>query len=555
MSGPAWTRRVAGIDSHRGLWPLGIEPVGFNLAKYQLPGITNATQHIRYLSFFSWVFWKFEQVMRARGRTGWTRAEQEAWKIRMENAMRAATLYHDPTFVGALGITSGPRVAADPHEPFEIANSDAASAFVPAAYSSPWRNLGCGETSGELVRWTPQVGLPLALAFESQLASADSADLALLFSEQPTIPAGVIHRLVDRLHLRPVEPDEPEHAPLLDMLFRLGTESRNPQWRERERRRSVTLTLLLEIAEQADGTLANHADIHRTFASGLLPSGAPFQPPSELTASLRVWQRYEERSAQKFALYGLWAEVYAAIGAGLHSVSAIAGRILGDIERSILARSWFGAGGLDQTVAEARSILRETLQRKGLRAGLAIHDLMAIVESPAVPADRAAASAVLLLGIIELWRMRAATLPEEARRFHRLYGAYRIDLETAAEDADARNSLPLGSYLRWVIEIYVLSQTLQIALDKAAQKQYRFFLARDVDGFRIAKPVNATAYIQYDEPRVSASYGLLKQLGLLDRAEGYHITHLGREVLDKARTYHASLAHDVQGSASATEVG
>lgn len=54
---PDWTEFCSNETPHRGLDPLGLESVGASIVQKQLlPGITNATRHIRYYSFFSWVF-------------------------------------------------------------------------------------------------------------------------------------------------------------------------------------------------------------------------------------------------------------------------------------------------------------------------------------------------------------------------------------------------------------------------------------------------------------------------------------------------------------------
>ena len=54
---PDWTDYVGGEEDHRGLDPLGLEALGAGIVRrLLLPGITNTTRHVRYYSFFSWLF-------------------------------------------------------------------------------------------------------------------------------------------------------------------------------------------------------------------------------------------------------------------------------------------------------------------------------------------------------------------------------------------------------------------------------------------------------------------------------------------------------------------
>ena len=110
MTYPDWTERVTDLSGHRGLWPLGLEPVGFSFARQLLPGLTNVTTDIRYYSFFCWAFWTFEKHLHAQGTTEFNPADQKRWLARLENLFRAATLYSDPDVLGLAGVTSAVRL-------------------------------------------------------------------------------------------------------------------------------------------------------------------------------------------------------------------------------------------------------------------------------------------------------------------------------------------------------------------------------------------------------------------------------------------------------------
>ena len=139
---PDWTKFTSDEHEHRGLDPLGLETVGANIVGTRLmPGITNATRHVRYYSFFCWVFWTYWKNKPKKGSV----SQQRKWRVRLENILRSATLYKDDQLGGLVGVTKAERINnLSANAEITVTGGDAASAFVPAAYSASFKALGCG---------------------------------------------------------------------------------------------------------------------------------------------------------------------------------------------------------------------------------------------------------------------------------------------------------------------------------------------------------------------------------------------------------------------------
>ena len=549
MTYPDWTERVRGLSSHRGLWPLGLEPVGFSFARQLLPGLTNVTTHIRYYSFFCWAFWTFEKHLRDRGMTEFHPADQRRWLARLENLFRAATLYSNPEVLGLAGVTKAVRLA-EADDSLAVDATDVPSGFVPALYSASWRNLRCGESTAGGVRLSEELGRPLARAYQETLERAASKhEIEELLSPAPTVPGSLVRKMADAMGLRPVAPDEPEHRRLRELLFRTERQSLNPEWRRLDASRSRSLALLLEFGRQGRGTIRNRFDIHRIFASGRLPDKRRFEVPAPYQDDFLIWERYQERQYERIALYGFWVLAYEAIRTGRRTPREICRWVQADLERSPVLLEWLGDDPLRLTVGEAEEAILERYRNLEY-PDLAADDLRVRILKPEPPADRAGAALLLLLLTVVVWRERRGQVPRWARELHKRYGRGRLALELLLEDVQSRQAESLSDLVQRVVEVYVLSQSLRVALEKFARGEYRFFIAQDQDGFRIVREENPARHLGYDQPRLQGAYRLLQGLGLIDLDAGYEITAAGEALLGELKGFHA----ETGGLANSTAV-
>ncbi len=542
MNYPDWTDNVKGLSSHRGLWPLGLEPVGFSFARQLLPGLTNATTGIRYYSFFSWAFWTYDQQLRERGSTEFDVADQKRWLSRLENLFRAATLYCNPNIVGLAGKSSAVRLN-DSDEFLELHATDVPSGFVPALYSASWRNLRCGEITPHGVRLSEELGRPLAQAYQATLENVATKDeIGVLLSGSPTVPASIVRKIAEAMQLRPVTPGEPEHPELLELLFRTRHRSSNLEWRAHDANRSRSLALLLEFAQQGNGTIEDRFDIHRIFASGQLPDKRHFEVPGPYMNDFLIWQRYQERQYEKISLYGFWAVVYDAIRARPRTARQICRWVQADLERSPILSEWLGDNPLRLTVAQAEEFVSDRYRSLSY-PDLAADDLRNRILKAEPPADRAGASLLLLLLVVVTWRERRRRLPEWADRIHQRYGRGRLALAVVVEDLQGLRAESVSDLVERVVEVYVLSQSLQVALEKFARGEVRFFIARGGKGFQVVRHEDPRSRLEYDRPRLEGAYRLLQGLGLVDLDAGYKITDAGRSWLEKLKRHHAETSH------------
>jgi hypothetical protein len=534
---PDWTEFTSDEVEHRGLDPLGLAAVGGSIVQRRLlPGITNTTKHIRYYSFFCWVFWTF---WGQRGRHG-RKSEQRKWRVRLENVFRAATLFKSP-FVGELiGVTKALRVdnlAAN--ELVRIDRDEAATAFIPANYSSSFRALGCGRwTSNGGAQLTP-LGEELAEAFDTAVRNCVGSGRALttILSDEPTVSVKAIKTIADGIWMRPVRPSEPEHGLLVELMLRLKNGDLGPA-SEFNEARSRSFGLLLEIAEQADGRITSSSDLHRIFAIGKLPSGRRFVPPKELDDDFEIWQRYQERQYLKIAIYSLWHEVVQML-AYRATKSAKGDELFVHFHKSLqtseVAEKWFGRRHTDRTVSYLQKLMLQEMRRHPHDFGRWAMELTESLHDLQLPsAERVGGAVVLLFLCSSYWGESANRLTHS--ELHREGGRERISLDSVWVDIQQMQVATLSEYVWWTVENYVLKQATRIAVDKLPD--YRFFIERDDAGYRLVKPQNPRSYLSYDPSRIESAYTLMSELKLIDLQEGFRVTPLGRSLLGRLRLHH-----------------
>ena len=545
---PDWTEFIADETSHQGLDPLGLGTIGGGIVQRQLlPGITNATRHVRYYSFFCWVFWTFWQKEKKTRRLS---SEQKKWRARLENVLRAATLWREPKLPGLVGIRKAISIAGlSPNDKVQIDGDDVVSAFIPAFYSSSFRALGCG-------RWTPEKGAQLtargeelAKAFDHVLRRSPGSRQALsaIFTNESFIPVKAVRAIADPIRIRQVESSEPEHRLLLELLVRLKTEN----YEENSQTRSRSFALLMEIVEQARGKISAADDLHRVFATGRLPNNKNFVVPNELWRDYEIWKRYQERQYVKLSIYSLWFEVVKVLDYRVSkeaTTQLLLAQLLKEFAKSKVAARHFGSGFMSSSVGKAQESIRKKLRTEPKEFGnsaIALVEAMRNIQQP--PPERIGSAIALLLLVASYWRNSRARI--EHSNLHRDGGRDRLSIEIISGDADQLERASLSEYLHWTVENYVLKQATKIAVEKLPD--YRFFILRDDGGYRLVRKDEASSsesYLSYDQSRIESAYALMSELQLVDLSEGYVLTQSGRNVLQKLRTHHTQKQPPVQSS-------
>jgi hypothetical protein len=536
---PGWTEYQRNDEEHQGVYPLGLEAVGsYMVSHFLLPGITDATRHSRYYSFFSWVFWTFLQEQKRQGRTSYKPNEFSGWLVRLENILRAATLDADKDFIGLVGRNKAVTCKDAKDGMLSIDQKVAASGFVPAAYSASFAALHCGQYKGKRAQLTPR-GEALAQAFNTAIASQRGGTEALkrILSNTPRIAVSTIKSVEHAIRIRPIASGEGEHPLLMDMLLSVPMQQREPDnGEERHLARSRTFGLILEIIEYGDGNVAGPNDFHRIFATGGLKGAAKFTPSPEFRNEFEIWKRYQERQVQKLGLYGLWHEVLdflSKLPRKTAPASEIVAHLLAHYAQSAVLNTWIGENSLAQTVAEADQKILERVKNHS-RFGGAAWSVDQQLYSATTIADRVGCSVVLLLMAPHFWSDGPSDLP--FRHLHNLGGRTRLCLSTFAKDVASRRTNTMAQFFRWAIESCVLAQSGRVALEKLSRGDFRFFVMRDESGYRLIKTQDRQQSLNYDASRLSGAINLLRSLSLIQGTQGLRLTLSGRSVLKKLRT-------------------
>jgi hypothetical protein len=532
---PDWTAFTSDETYHRGLDPLGLAAVGSRIVQRRLlPGITDATRHIRYYSFFCWVFWTFWQ----NGKRGGRLSEQRNWRARLENIMRAASLWGDPNIVELVGRRKTIRLAdMSPNAKIRIDNFHVVSAFIPAFYSSSFRALGCGKWTTDRGAQLTVFGEELAKTFDFGMrgSAASRVVLPTILTTERTITVKAVRIISEAIRIRAVQPVEREHSLLLELLFRLKTGSDQISWQARSR----SFALLMEIVEQAQGTILSDNDFHRVFATSHLPNKRNFIVPVEFLQDFEIWKRYQERQYVKLSIYSFWHEVIQILDyrpSKTASVQQMLSHFRGALGKSSVVLEWFGRGCLRLNLGEVQELLRRRLRAKPHEFG---NSAMALTETlmdiKRTSSERVGTAIVLLLFVSSYWTESQKQLKES--QLHREGGRSRLSLQSVATDVGHMGSFVLPDYLQWIVENYVFKQATKIAVEKLPD--YRYFIVRDDNGYRLVKKQNPFSYLSYDPSRIQSAFALMSELNLIHLSQGYRLTRAGRIVLQQLRAHHS----------------
>jgi hypothetical protein len=558
---PYWTAMRQSAGTEGGIWPLGLEQVGLRIEDDMLPGLTNQTAHVRYYSMFAWAFWKFAALTRASGREI-DSDEQFAWFRRVENAFRVASELAEPKGRGLVGSRAirnqwdridrrGARVS--------LVDDTPASAWAP--YGASFREMRCARLTGQptpdVVQLLHPVGTALAKAFDSQLrATADGRRLiAVLTSNADSVPVDLLRNVGDEFTLRQVEPGEPEHLPLLEMLApHAQREDSAPDLvlaRQRDRARSRTIGMFLDLAKQSAGAIADVGDLYRVFAGGALRNGSAYRPPGVFMNEFLRWRRYQERQHQKLALYGIWREILELLRSrrrGWASATDIIDHLRAKAATSPTLIEWCGRNPLAVTVKTAAARVAKRVRDWPDSATTAPFVLARklIGSTPAEGDSACGVAIVTAIAAVAQWELRRDTevMPETIQAIHRWGGRQRIALTIFAADVRERDSLTLDGLLTWMAETCVIGQSLHVAVEKwVDQRQDRFFIAPEGNGYALTLEQDFRR-LGYDGGRVSSAFRLIEGLGLVTDTNGVRITTTGKQALSAIRQHHEGLARD-----------
>lgn len=542
VSFPTWTKRGTGLGDHRGLAPLGLEPVARRFVDELMPGITSSTWHVRYYSFFAWVLWTFHRQTET-GMFPRTDARQAWWIGRMENLLRFSTLYADPLRTGIVGVDEAKTILLpdQPDGPVEVGRALRASAFVPAYYKSSFLGLGCAEPEGRAVSLTLGTGFPLAEAFHQRLLDVPNSaeELRLLLAPTETVPMRVIQKFADALRLRDVPPTDPENAQLADLLLRVRQPRQASGFFAADRARTRSFVLLLDLLRQARQPL-DRWDFHAIFTSGHLPDGRQPHVPDYLLNTWVRWQRYQEREHERVALYALLHAVVPLIREQQHSQGAATTVTLTEAlweaaDHAEIVDTWLGGRLSDLTVSEAQEKMLSRFDPSGMSDVYGIEALSWEVQQARTRGEIAGGAVLLLLLVTGNWRQIRDSVPEWARLVHTRGGAGRISLEVLTAALETQGSEPIRRLFQWLMETCVLGQSISVAAEKLASRAYRFFIAVGDDGYEIVRPPGDGRF--YYPPRIATASHLMFELGMLsyDEGGGVELTLYGDAWLDESK--------------------
>jgi hypothetical protein len=543
MSFPTWTKRGAGLGNHRGLAPLGLEPVGRRFVDELMPGVTGATWHIRYYSFFAWVLWTFHRQSET-GAFPRTDARQAWWIGRMENVFRLASLYTNPAQTGIVGVEEARTIPLpeDPEAMVQVGRALRATAFVPAYYRSSFLALGCAEAEGTAVNLTLGTGVPLGEAFNQRvLQIPDSAEeLRLLLAPTDAVPMRVIKTFAEAIRLRDIPTGDAENALLADLLLRIRKPRERRDYFEGDRARTRSLTLFFELLNQAEEPLDTW-DFHAIFTSGHLPGGRQPVVPEYLEDTWTRWRRYQEREHERVALYALLYAVVPLIREQQRSLGAASTKTLIDglwsaADSSVIVQTWLESPLSGWTVRQAQEAVLSKTDTTGVDEVYGLEALSLTVQDAADRGEIAGGAILLLLLVTGQWRQSRDHVPEWARQTHLRGGAGRISLEMLTSTIEARGSEPVSRLFDWLMETCVLGQAIRVAVEKLASRDYRFFLAMGDDGFEIVRPPPDSRF--YYPPRTGPAFGLMSELGMLTYSDSgaVELTSHGETWLQEAKT-------------------
>jgi hypothetical protein len=304
---PQWTEKLyrpSGDQDHLGLGSVSSDRILPKLA----PGINVQTTHPRYWSFYTFVLDEFWRRDLPRTRRAFVEFYRPCEAIFAIGAQLCDQPEHeqDGRLRGVLGAQKASPYAAqdlaefDPQ--FDYIDSDLGGYGLYYGTTIAAMGLIAPALAGTNLSYdapTPE-GRIVAAGFRS--AVADTGYYREYFAD-PTrpVPYEVVRDYIRRACLCQLQTDAaPDRALLRDVFLHAGAE-------EAATRRRGTLRLLLDLANQADGTPLAEDDFRQLVYFRAHPDGATYRPRTGIARTARRWRLYQAREYYAYALNRLWA--------------------------------------------------------------------------------------------------------------------------------------------------------------------------------------------------------------------------------------------------------
>jgi hypothetical protein len=286
---------------------LGIRQVNLDLMAECLPGINNVTYYIRPYSILSWIYWKFYEGMKEKGKETPAARDLIRFKEKVESLFLWGHQLNKVT--GVPGLRSKPR---------EFQKDKANLSF------KAWRRSAHNTSLQAAVQYGPSIkdrgGLGFIRHVDGDFYQATSAGAGL---------AGALDSVLQKRRAYSMLVDFRENyasgAEASD-LFKVWGVNERPSKREREifaesfydeqkindadivGRRSATLNLILSVLRQSKRPL-DEDEIRQSMAFQRLPNGRVLKLEHGSQESAKMWLLLQVRQAQRIAMESLLAWV------------------------------------------------------------------------------------------------------------------------------------------------------------------------------------------------------------------------------------------------------
>lgn len=247
----------------------------------------------------------------------------------------------------------------------------------------------------------------------------------------------------------------------------------------------------------------------------------------------------------------MWHEVVQLLGyAAFKTVSAqqLLTHFSIALENSEVAEIWLGKGCLSLTVGAVLQSLSRRFSfepRKFGKTAIALAETL--MNQKTSTAERLGSAVILLFLCGSYWKSNWSTLPDS--QLHKQGDVEKISLEALYKDLAQLTDSTVLDYLHWVLENYVLKQATRVAIQKLPN--YRFFIIRDEEGYRLVKRQNPQSYLSYDSSRIGSAFELMADLKLIDMNGPITLTPTGRRVLQKLAAFHQRIKGNAVDAAGA----
>jgi hypothetical protein len=294
--------------------------------------------------------------------------------------------------------------------------------------------------------------------------------------------------------------------------------------------------------------------MRRAILTGYLDRGRQYAAPEVYRGTIAALRRLYERHLLQLALYGFWREIVVALDPmpvtvrRLHQLNELIATHVTETARVGEPARWLGRNPLDSTVGTLlERVGRERRRRTRRRPWASGEERLALdvqaTRNRATPTAAASAFA-LLLRVAEDWMHRTRGGRRVARsRWHAEGGRDRLALDVVCADLAQRIEMTGAQYLAWLLDTYIVGQSLKATIAKGPQARthdYVYFIVPDSGGYRLNQPPSLRNYLVADSPRLTLALEMLEELELITTTPSFRLTAEGRRVRERMLRLHAS---------------